>query len=49
MIKYLPVGENVVKIGPVDPQIRVSWLQEIIKTKKLTQAKNTCRASFLAG
>jgi len=34
--KYLPFGEKIVKIGPVDPEIA---LLNIKKRKKLTQVK----------
>ena len=34
--KYLPFGEKIVKIGPVDPEIALLNLK---KRKKLTQVK----------
>ena len=33
--KYIPFGEKIMKIGPVDPEIALL----IVKRKKLTQAK----------
>jgi len=42
--KYLPFGENLMKIGAVDPEI--IGLQGIIKNKKkLTQAKHIARGA----
>jgi len=44
--KYLPFGEKIVKIGPVDTEIALL----IVKKKKLTQAKYIAwSATYLSG
>jgi len=37
--KYLPFGEKIVKIGPVDTEITLLIVKNKEKKKKLTQAK----------
>jgi len=43
-LKYLPFGEKIVRIGPVDPEIALLNL----KKKKLTQAKYIARSAGLS-
>jgi len=46
-------GKNVVKIGPVDPEIALlknHFFKSVKRRKKLTQAKHiSCRAGMLRG
>jgi len=41
MTKYLPYGENLMKIGPVDPEI--NGLQEIIFKNEGLYADDPCK------
>jgi len=46
--KYLPVVENIMKIGPVDTEIALLIVKiKEIKKKKLTQAKYIARSASL--